>query len=167
MKKKTESPDERTERKLALLVEGLFEKKARDVTSLRVTDYLAVADHFLIATVDSAPQARAVADHLDMKGREAGMRLGHMEGEKQGVWVLLDFGDVVVHLFQAEARALYDLEGLWFQAEKTLHTEGAPPVVKAGRVPRAKTPGEAKTKLAAAAEEPAEKPKRKPRTRKA
>ena len=145
---------DRTAEKLKLLVEACFEKKARDVVSLEVTDLLGVADHFLLATVDSAPQARALAAHLEERAKAAGFRLYHTEGEAAGVWVLSDFGDVVVHLFQPEARAFYDLEGLWFQAARTDHAEGRPPVTKPGKGAREKSPGEGRAKPKAAAKKP-------------
>jgi len=131
---------DRTAEKLNLLVEACFEKKARDVVSLEVTELLGVTDHFLLATADSAPQARALAAHLEERAKEAGFRLYHTEGEAAGVWVLCDFGDVVVHLFQPEARAFYDLEGLWFQAARTEHVEGEAPVTKPGKGAKPKAP---------------------------
>lgn len=72
-----------------------------------------IADYMIIATGTSQRQVGAMAEHLMEKLKAAGIRTAHVEGKTQGDWVLLDAGDVVVHLFRPEIRALYNLEKLW------------------------------------------------------
>jgi ribosome-associated protein len=72
-----------------------------------------LADFMVIATGTSQRQVGAMAEHLLEKLRAAGVRMAHAEGRSQGDWVLIDAGDVVVHLFRPEIRALYNLEKLW------------------------------------------------------
>lgn len=75
-----------------------------------------VCDYFVIASGASTTQVRAIADHIARKLRDKGERLGHMEGEREALWILLDYSDVVVHVFLDETRRFYDLERLWADA---------------------------------------------------
>jgi ribosome-associated protein len=104
-------------RELSLLAAQLaVEKKAIDPVLLEVGKISIVADYFLIATGTSAVQVHAVCDYLLEKIKEAGCPLLHIEGYREGWWVILDYGALVVHLFQPEARDFYDLERLWSKA---------------------------------------------------
>lgn len=109
-----------TELRLKQLVEAAREKFVHELVGLRMTDLLCLTDWFLIGTVNSEAQMRAVANHFRALAKEKKLPLLHVEGETGLRWVLLDFGDVAVHLFQPDERKLYDLEGLWFQAEKVI-----------------------------------------------
>jgi len=72
-----------------------------------------IADFMMVASGTSERQVGAMAEHLMEKLKAAGIRMAHVEGAAQGDWVLIDAGDVIVHLFRPEIRALYNLEKLW------------------------------------------------------
>jgi ribosome-associated protein len=102
-------------RKIAQLV---LDKKAGDVVILDVRGIASYADYVVIASGESDRQVTAMAEHLQIKLKEEGLRVIGAEGADTGQWVLLDFGDVVAHLFFTEARSHYDLEGLWADAPR-------------------------------------------------
>lgn len=89
------------------------DKKAADLLLLEVADVLAVVDVFLLATASSDRQLRAVAEAVEERARGLGRRPQQREGRAESGWVLLDFGDLVVHLFSEEQREFYSLERLW------------------------------------------------------
>lgn len=103
-------------RKIAQLV---LDKKAKDVLILDVRGMTSYADYFVIASGESDRQVSAMADNVlsEMKQAENLRPIGH-EGTETGQWVLIDYGEVVVHLFFEEVRAFYDLEGLWADAAR-------------------------------------------------
>ena len=102
-------------RKIAQLV---LDKKAKDVLILDVRGMTSYADYLVLASGESDRQVTAIADHIDERLKAQGTRpLGH-EGRETGTWVLLDYGEVVVHLFFTEVRASYDLDGLWADAPR-------------------------------------------------
>lgn len=104
-------------RKTALWAAELAaEKMAEELILLEVGQVSFIADYFLIATGATGTRVRAICDHLLEKIKEAGLTPLRVEGYREGWWVVLDFGDMVVHLFQPEARELYDLERLWSRA---------------------------------------------------
>ncbi len=75
-----------------------------------------LADYFILCNADSTPQVRAIQEQVRDEATKAGGRCLHVEGEPECGWVLLDYGSVVVHIFDPELRAYYDLEGLWSKA---------------------------------------------------
>jgi ribosome-associated protein len=83
---------------------------------ISLKDKSSIADYMIIATGTSQRQVGAMAEHLVEKLKAAGLRTTHIEGRTQGDWVLVDAGDVVVHLFRPEIRAFYNLEKLWGRA---------------------------------------------------
>jgi ribosome-associated protein len=89
------------------------EKRATDVVVLDLREYTLVADYFVIATGESVVQLRAIAEGVEEAMEAAGARLLGREGTPQSRWVLMDYGDVVVHLLGPEERAYYRLERLW------------------------------------------------------
>jgi ribosome-associated protein len=97
---------------------GAAEKKATDVVALRVGELLVVTDYFLIATGATDRQVHAIADEIEDRLREAGAKPIGREGERELTWVLLDYGDFVVHVFQPEERGFYRLEKLWSDAPR-------------------------------------------------
>jgi ribosome-associated protein len=98
--------------------ELMLDKKALDVVLLDVRGMTSYADWFVLGSGESERQVGATAEHLREKLREEGFRLIGSEGFETGHWVLLDFGEVVVHLFSTEVRTFYDLDGLWADAPK-------------------------------------------------
>ena len=99
--------------------EAALEKKADDVVMVDLRGKSTYADFLVICSGTNDRQLEAVADSVEKSLREAGQRLIGAEGGRGGRWVLLDFGDVVVHVFHQEERAYYDLEGLWSDAPMT------------------------------------------------
>lgn len=97
---------------------AVLEKKALDVVILDVRGKASYADYIVLASGESQPQVRAMAEAIEAKLKPEGNRVLSREGESPGSWLLLDYGDVVAHLFEQEARAFYDLEGLWADAPR-------------------------------------------------
>lgn len=101
------------EDKTKLIVAALEDVKGRDITVLDTSRLTSLFDRMVIASGDSNRQTRALADNVREKIREAGEHAGSTEGEETGDWVLLDLGDVVVHVMLPAVRAYYNLEELW------------------------------------------------------
>ena len=95
-----------------------LEKKALDVVVLDIRGQSSYADFIVLMTAKSDPQLLAIADHLESSLKKQGRRPMSVEGIRGGQWVLLDYGDVVVHVFEGDARSFYDLEGLWADAKR-------------------------------------------------
>ncbi|HZZ86221.1 MAG TPA: ribosome silencing factor [Anaeromyxobacteraceae bacterium] len=110
-------PDPARETALSIAQAGL-DKKAQEVLLLDVRGLTSYADWFVVMTADSERQAGAIADAVDEKLKAAGQSKVGSEGYSGGRWVLIDYGDVVAHVFSREARQFYDLEGLWADAPR-------------------------------------------------
>jgi ribosome-associated protein len=101
-------------RELALLAaHAASDKLATDIVLIDVSDRLAITDVFVIATGNNERQVEAIVDEVEEKLRQAGEKPHRREGRRDGRWVLLDYGDVVVHVQHAEERVFYALERLW------------------------------------------------------
>ena len=94
------------------------ERRAQEVLILDLRGISGACDYFVLATGLSEPHVAGLADHLEDSLREEGIRPWHVEGRQNRKWILLDFVDVVVHLFQAETRDYYRLENLWSEAPR-------------------------------------------------
>lgn len=92
---------------------ALEEKKAEDVKIIEIGDISIIADYFIIAHGNSPAQVDAMVDEVEDKLAEAGYHPKRIEGIKSSGWVLMDYGDVVVHIFSKEDRLFYDLERIW------------------------------------------------------
>ena len=110
-------PDDGQLRALAAVAAGA-DKKAESPVVLDVRGLSGVADYFVLLSAESDRQAAAVADAVDDRLTAMGAQRLGAEGRSGGGWVLLDFGDVVVHVMSPEARGFYDLEGLWADAPR-------------------------------------------------
>lgn len=108
------------EKVAALVAEAAEEKKARDVVILDIADISIICDYFVICSGLSSTQVKAIADNVEEKLEQQGIKKLRIEGLKDGHWVLLDFGYVVVHVFQEDDRHFYNLEHLWGDA-KVVH----------------------------------------------
>jgi len=102
-----------------LAAQAGLEKKAADVYVVDVRGLAGYADFLVLMSAASERQVGAVADAVDDQLRRAGHRPLGVEGGATGNWVLLDAGDVVVHVFHEHARSFYDLDGLWADAQRT------------------------------------------------
>jgi ribosome-associated protein len=112
----TSTSKQEIESLVRLAAAAAAEKKATDVVAMFVADTLVVTDYFLIATGANDRQVHAIADAIEDALREAGVKPRGREGERELKWVLLDYGDFVVHVFQAAERDFYRLERLWSDA---------------------------------------------------
>jgi ribosome-associated protein len=102
---------------LQVAVKAVEDKKGIDVVALDIRSVAAFADCFLICSGDSARQIQAIADEVQQKLAAGGQRPAHVEGYNNAEWILMDYLDLVVHIFSRKARAYYDLERLWRDAE--------------------------------------------------
>jgi len=96
-----------------IAVMALEDKKAEDIRVINIETVSVIADYFIIATGTNANQIKAMADEVEEKLGRAGFMLKQKEGYEHANWVLLDFGDVIVHIFDKENRFFYDLERIW------------------------------------------------------
>lgn len=102
----------------------LEEKKAEDIVALDVETLTTVADRFIICSGLSTPHVRALADDLDDRMAELGEPSIRKEGYETAKWILMDFSDVVVHIFAEETRKFYSLEWLWSDAKNLQPDKG-------------------------------------------
>ena len=100
-----------------LIYDTINDKFGKDIVVLNIGKISTFADYFIIATGGSAIQLKAMTDEVNKKMSEYGIRLGHSEGYQHAKWILLDFGDIIVHLFNKEEREFYNLERIWADAE--------------------------------------------------
>ncbi|WJW74878.1 ribosome silencing factor [Thiohalobacter sp. IOR34] len=107
----TSHPD--SEQLKALVVEALEALKAQDICVLEVGEFTSVADYMIIASGSSDRHVKALADNVVEKAKQAGVPPLGVEGEAGSEWVLVDLGDVIVHVMRPQTRAFYNLEKLW------------------------------------------------------
>ncbi len=98
--------------------ELMLERKAEDIVALDLRGISSATDHFLIATGNSDVHVRAIAEHVIDELKKEGVRPRHVEGLGGGRWVLVDYIDLVVHVFHPTARGFYQLEELWGDAPR-------------------------------------------------
>ena len=101
-----------------LILGSLDDDKAQDVLAIDLVGKTSIADRMIIASGTSARMVSAMAEHLMIKLREVGLK-PKSEGQKHGDWVLVDAGDVIVHLFRPEVRTFYNIERIWAAPAKT------------------------------------------------
>jgi ribosome-associated protein len=115
--------------KAFLCARALLDRKAIDLVLLEVRNFSSFTDYFLICSGNSDRQVQAIASHMEEKlGKQGFLPLG-IEGKREGRWILLDYGEVVVHVFYQPVREFYDLERLWSEAPRI----DLPPVEKIRR----------------------------------
>src|SRR5690348_4895326 len=102
-----------TKQKLELIQAAVEEKKAVDIVTLDLEGKTLLADYFVIASGNSTPHIRSIVDGVIEKLKAQSLTKDHVEGYQDAQWVLLDYGDIVVHVFNREIREFYDLEALW------------------------------------------------------
>ena len=93
--------------------DALSDKKGEDIKILDITGVSVLADYFIIATGNSDSQVNALVDNVEEELHKAGYPLKQREGRANSSWILLDFGDIIVHVFDKENRLFYDLERIW------------------------------------------------------
>ena len=99
------------------IISALDSKKAHDIKLLKTREITIIADYFVICTATSTTQLKTLSDEVEKVMKEKGEMSLRREGHRNGGWVLIDFGCVIVHLFLQEAREFYTLERLWGDAE--------------------------------------------------
>ncbi|MDY7036152.1 MAG: ribosome silencing factor, partial [Thermodesulfobacteriota bacterium] len=101
--------------KAFLCLQIIKERKAINPVLFEVGMLSSITDYFLVASGNSSRQVQAITRHLQKRMREEGFKSYGIEGEQEGHWVLMDYGDVVIHVFYHPVREFYDLEGLWIE----------------------------------------------------
>jgi ribosome-associated protein len=99
------------------------DKKASDVILLDIREVTTFADYFVICSGNNRRQIQAIADAIDKELGEQGARVLHREGVAEAGWILLDFGDVIVHIFGPKEREYYRLESLWSEAKTVVYLQ--------------------------------------------
>ena len=105
------------------IVDLLAEKQATDILLLDIRELATFADYFVIASANSERQLGAILDTLDDELKPLNARRMKRQGEAQSGWILLDLGDIILHLFQPQERAYYNLEGLWHMAKPVVRIQ--------------------------------------------
>lgn len=99
------------------LAQAAFDKKGRDIEILDLDGISMLGDYFLIVSANNSKQSQSIADEMEDKAAELGITVQHREGYREGEWILLDFGDIICHVFGGdELREFYGLEELWNDA---------------------------------------------------
>jgi ribosome-associated protein len=99
-----------------VIVDAIAERLGSNIALLDMRDVSLLAEYFILCSAESTPQFKAILDEVEKQAKAAGGRRLHVEGQSSSGWVLLDYGSVVVHIFDPELRTYYDLEGLWKEA---------------------------------------------------
>ena len=93
--------------------EALEDKKAEDIRLIDIQEISVLADYFIIASGTNRNQVQALADNVEEELHKAGYTMKQAEGYRTGNWILLDYGDIIIHVFDSENRLFYDLERIW------------------------------------------------------
>ncbi len=110
--------DNKVKEMTVLAVNALEDKKAEDICIIDISEISVLADYFIIAGGNNISQIQALSDAVDEKLGKAGFPLKQIEGYNNANWILLDFGDIIVHIFDRENRLFYDLERIWSDGRK-------------------------------------------------
>ena len=103
--------------------QALDEKKGEDIKIINLEGISVLADYFIIANGTNSSQVQALVDNVEEELHKAGYSLKQREGYSNGNWVLLDFGDIIVHIFDRENRLFYDLERIWRDGKEIAFNE--------------------------------------------
>lgn len=109
---------------LDTIAEAMHERHGYRVVALDMSEIPLTMEAFLLVTAENRIQARAISDHVERKARSVGFRKHHIEGYDEGSWILIDFVDLVVHIFLPETRDYYNLEMLWSDVPKIHFNDG-------------------------------------------
>ena len=107
------------ENKLSIIKDAIEDKKGVDMQVLDISKMTSIADYFIIVSGNSSTQVTSIADEVESKMFKEGFeRVSNREGYQSARWILLDFGDIIVHVFHKDEREYYNLERLWSQVER-------------------------------------------------
>ncbi|KUO51545.1 MAG: hypothetical protein APF76_12875 [Desulfitibacter sp. BRH_c19] len=101
-----------------VVAKAALDKKARDVVILKMDDVTIITDYFVLCTATNRTQAQAIAGNIEHEMKDRDLKVLSREGLREATWILLDYGSVVIHIFQEDMRRFYDLETLWGDATK-------------------------------------------------
>ncbi len=101
-----------------LYINAILERKAQSIVVLNVGNLTSFADTFIICSAKSNRQVTAIGEHVLRLLKKQGVKSLSVEGLKEGHWVLIDYGDVIIHIFYEPIRSFYNLEGLWSDAKR-------------------------------------------------
>lgn len=102
------------------IINALEDKKAEDIKTLDISNVSVMADYFIIASGNNRNQIQAIADNVSEKLHKTGHDLKQIEGYETANWVLMDYGDVIVHIFDKDNRLFYDLERIWSDGKEVV-----------------------------------------------
>jgi ribosome-associated protein len=114
----TKATDKSAAERALILVAAALDKKASQLVLLEVREFTSIGDYFIICSGRSDRQVQSIAQGIQEAAREAEISAISIEGLSRGHWVLMDFADVIVHVFYQPVREFYDLDGLWADAPK-------------------------------------------------
>ena len=114
---------EQSKMMLKLIYQALEDKKGEDIVMIDISQVSVLADYFVICSAGNDSQIQALVDNVDEKMHENGYQIRQQEGRNSGTWVLLDYGDVIVHIFERENRSVYNLERIWNDGRRILPEE--------------------------------------------
>lgn len=103
-------------KKIQLIAEAALAKKAKDVVLIDLRRLSSICDYFIVASGESTIQIDSIADNIEKELLTHNCKLCHREGTGEALWILLDYGDIVVHVFYKDTRGFYNLEKLWHDA---------------------------------------------------
>lgn len=104
--------------KLELIIKALDLKKGEDIQAIRIADLTILADYFVIVNGNSNTHARTLADEVEFVLSQKGIEPERREADTGNTWIILDYADIIVHVFYKETRNFYKLEGLWADGEQ-------------------------------------------------
>ena len=130
-------------KKAELISKAASDKKALDIVTIDMRKVPSIADYFVIAGGTSTTQVRAIADHIEKSIKESGEKVWHSEGVREALWVILDCGDVLVHIFCEDTRKFYDLEKLWGDVPQSRFKDRARKRIAVTRVKKKRKPAKA------------------------
>jgi ribosome-associated protein len=104
--------------KVRKIVDLILSKKARDIVVIDLQNFNHIADFFIICTADSSTHRKAIIDEIEEKADKIGISILFSDFNPQSPWNIVDTGDIVLHIFEDEARKFYDIEGLWIDAKQ-------------------------------------------------
>jgi len=107
-----------TKKMVKLAIEALEDKKAEEICVIDISEISVLADYFLIASGSNRSQIQALCDNVEETLGRAGTPVKQIEGYDGANWILMDFGDIIVHIFDKENRLFYDLERIWRDGKK-------------------------------------------------
>lgn len=114
---------EQSKMMLKLIYQALEDKKGEDIVMIDISQVSVLADYFVICSAGNDSQIQALVDNVDEKMHENWYQIRQQEGRNSGTWVLLDYGDVIVHIFERENRSFYNLERIWNDGRRILPEE--------------------------------------------